>query len=281
VKIPDSVTSIGSYAFAACNNLTSVTLTQQRILSRLRIRVSLACFLMSAPNSTSHREIDEDAALKTIVKGTSTGTGEAFFTSLVENLAKVLGVHGAWVTEFVPEALQLKSFAFWLGGEWVQDYEYAIKGTPCEPVIESEELYHVAEKVIELYPDDPDLESAGAVSYMGVPLKDVDGSILGHLAILDNRPMEKDSRIIDLFHIFAARAAAELRRLRAEREVREREEKLGRLINGAMDAIVDLDGRLEISLMNPAAESMLGCKAAEVVGASGEPRLTSKIPSFS
>ncbi len=214
------------------------------------------------------REIDESAALRAIVEGTSTGTGESFFASLVENLAKAIQVHGAWVTEFDPVELRLKAFAFWLGGKWVPDYVYAIKGTPCEPVIESEELFHVADKVIELYPDDPDLKPCGAVSYMGVPLKDVNGCILGHLAVLDNRPMPEDQQMVDLFRIFAARAAAELQRMRAEREIHEREEKLGRLVNGAMDGIVELDARLEVSLINPAAEVMLGCKNVDVVGKS-------------
>lgn len=214
------------------------------------------------------REIDESAALRAIVEGTSAGTGDSFFTSLVENLAKAIQVHGAWVTEFEPDEMRLKAFAFWLGGEWVPDYVYAIKGTPCEPVIESEELFHIADKVIELYPDDPDLGRCEAVSYMGVPLKALDGCILGHLAVLDNRPMPEDQRMVDLFKIFAARAAAELQRMRAEREIHEREEKLGRLVDGAMDGIVELDARLEVSLINPAAEAMLGCKSADVVGRS-------------
>ena len=213
-------------------------------------------------------EFDEDTALRKVVQGTSTGTGEVFFRSLVENLANVLGVHGAWVTEFLPDQFRLKAFAFWLDGKWIPDYEYAIKGTPCEPVIESKELYHVAEKVIELYPNDPDLKPCGAVSYMGVPLKDVNGCILGHLAVLDNRPMAKDPQIVSLFQIFAARATAELQRLKAECEIREREEKLARLVNGAMDAIVDLNDRLEICLMNPAAETMLGCRAAKITNTS-------------
>ena len=211
---------------------------------------------------------DEEAALKALVEGTAAGTGLAFFSSLVENLAKALGVHGAWVTELHAEACRLKSFAFWLGGEWVEDYQYDMRGTPCEPVIDSAQLFHVPDKVIELYPDDPDLEPAGAVSYMGIPLLDVDGTILGHLAVLDNKPMPEEPRVVDLFKIFAARAAAELQRLRAESVIREREEKLSRLVDGAMDAIVDLDSRLEVSLMNPAAEKMLACDGSKVIGTS-------------
>jgi GAF domain-containing protein len=189
-----------------------------------------------AKETNTSRNFDEDAALKAIVQGTAAGTGEAFFDSLVMNLVDVLGVHGAWVTEYLPDSERLRAYSFMLGGDWVKNYEYDIRETPCEPVIESQELICVPDRLIELYPNDPDLEPAGAVSYMGVPLTDVDGAILGHLAVLDNKPMPEDPRITNLFKIFAARAAAELQRLRAEQGIREREEKLGRLVDGAMDA---------------------------------------------
>ena len=45
---------------------------------------------------------------------------------------------------------------------------------------------------------------------MGIPLLDLDGKILGHLAVLDLRPMPKEPRAEALFQIFAARAAAEI-----------------------------------------------------------------------
>lgn len=69
-----------------------------------------------------------------------------------------------------------------------------------------------------------------------------------------------------LFQIFAARAAAELRRLRAERQVIEREERLSRLVDSAMDAIIGLDRELRITRINPAAEKVCSCLAANVIG---------------
>ncbi len=60
--------------------------------------------------------IEETAALRSIVEGTATQTGEQFFASLVENLAKVLGTHGAWVTEYLEEPRRLRALALWLRG---------------------------------------------------------------------------------------------------------------------------------------------------------------------
>ncbi|HWO12270.1 MAG TPA: sigma 54-interacting transcriptional regulator, partial [Polyangiaceae bacterium] len=67
-----------------------------------------------------------------------------------------------------------------------------------------------------------------------------------------------DPRAIAIFQIFANRAAAELQRLQSERTVAERETQLRRLLESAMDAIVDFDADFQVALMNPAARRSLG-----------------------
>ena len=210
--------------------------------------------------------IDVDAALRTILEGTATATGEPFFKALVKSLADVLGTHGAWVTEYFPESRRLKALAFWMGDQWVEGWEMVVDGTPCERVIDQRCLIHIPDNLLKIYWDDPDVKAVGASSYMGMPLLDLDGKILGHLAILDKRPMPHEPRAQALFQIFAARAAAELRRLRAEAQVRDREQKLGRLVGSAMDAIIELDRYLHVTQMNPAAEKIFSCGASEVTG---------------
>jgi len=221
---------------------------------------------MAADNPSPLRDLDEEAALRSILEGTATETGERFFAALVENLAKALRTHGAWVTEYLPESRRLRALAFWMDGQWVRDYEIAIAGTPCEAVIDHARLVHFPDNLLALYPDDPEVKQVGAVSYMGVPLLDVNGRILGHMAVVDRRPMPEEPRALALFRIFAARAAAELQRIRAESEVRQREEKLGRLVDSAMDAIIELDRRLVVTRVNQAAEKVFGCEASRAVG---------------
>jgi PAS domain S-box-containing protein len=167
----------------------------------------------------------------------------------------------------------------------VRDYEIDIRGTPCEAVIDTARLVHLADNLLALYPDAPDIKKTGVVSYLGVPLMDVNGRILGHMAVIDRRPIPEEPRVHAIFRIFAARAAAELQRLRAESGVREREEKLGRLVDSAMDAIIELDHDLCVTRMNPAAEKIFRCEAPRVLGESflrflndgGHPKLTGLI----
>ena len=211
------------------------------------------------------QNLETDVALRAILEGTATETGQQFFTALVENLAKALGTHGAWVTEYFPDRRRLRALAFWMDGKWVSDYEVEIAGTPCERVIDTAQLVHFPDRILEIYPQEEELRAAGAVSYMGVPLQGTDGHVLGHMAVIDRRPIPEAPRIHAIFQIFAARATAELRRIRAEAEVRAREEKVGRLLGSAMDAIIELDDRLQITRVNPAAEKTFACRADNMV----------------
>ena len=212
------------------------------------------------------QDIDVDAALRAIMEGTATQTGEQFFKALVKNLAAALGTHGAWVTEYFPETRRLKALAFWMGEQWLDGWEMVVDGTPCERVVNERCLIHIPDNLLDIYGDDPDVRAVGAASYMGMPLLDLDGKILGHLAVLDMRPMPPEPRAQALFQIFAARAAAELRRLHAEAQVREREQKLGRLVGSAMDAIIELDRHLTVTQMNPAAEKVFDTTVALMTG---------------
>jgi PAS domain S-box-containing protein len=224
--------------------------------------------MAGSPFDTSQplRGLETDAALRAILHGTATETGERFFAALVQNLALVLNTHGAWVTEYFPERRTLRALAFWMDGQWISDYEVDITGSPCEQVIDTKGLVHFPDRLIELFPDEPDVKAVGAVSYMGAPLIDGAGLILGHMAVIDRRPMPEEPRVHAIFQIFAARAAGELHRLRAEAQVREREEKVRRLLDSAMDAIIELDDHLRVTGANPAAERIFHCPASGLIG---------------
>ncbi|MBX7259214.1 MAG: sigma 54-interacting transcriptional regulator [Candidatus Hydrogenedentes bacterium] len=200
---------------------------------------------------------DEYAALRSIVEGTATETGEQFFAALVKNLAEALNTHGAWVTEYLEECRRLRALSFWMGEDWIPDWEIAIDGTPCQEVVDGARMVHYPDNILALYPQDSDLRTIGAVSYLGVPLKDPHGKVLGHLAVMDTRPMPEDPRTFAIIRIFAARAGSELLRLRAEQAAAEREQKLASILGSAMDAFIEFDDDGLITFVNPAGEKLL------------------------
>ncbi len=141
---------------------------------------------------------DEIVALRAIVEGTARSTGADFFESLVRHLAATLGVNHAFVAEFAGVVTRVRTLANWGNGEILPNVEYELAGTPCEDVVAGGLCHHPL-GVHEKFPLDRDLKDLGIESYLGVPLLDGAGNVLGHLAVYDERPMPPEPR--KLFHI--------------------------------------------------------------------------------
>jgi hypothetical protein len=97
-----------------------------------------------------------------LLERTASQTGREFLRSLVHNLCRALDTKGSWVTEYLTDRRRLRSLAFWFGDNWVDSYEYDVDGTPCKPVIDTCRLIHIPDRVVELFPGDPDLASLEA-----------------------------------------------------------------------------------------------------------------------
>jgi PAS domain S-box-containing protein len=140
-----------------------------------------------------------------------------------------------------------------------------IQGTPCEVVVEERRLVHYPDRIIELFPNDPELTAFNAVSYAGVPFFRSDGTVLGHLSALDTKSIELQPDLEAVFRIFADRAAAELNRRCAESAIRESELRFSGLFESAMDSIIETDDQFRIQPANSSAASLFGLPADELV----------------
>jgi PAS domain S-box-containing protein len=210
---------------------------------------------------------DDVAALRAIVEGTVHATGEAFFQSLVRNLATAVGTRYAFVAEFAG-GTRVRTLAFWFRDHIADNIEWDVVGTPCEDVVRGSICHHPSGVKVK-FPDDKPLVEWGIESYLGVPLCDTKGEHLGHLAVFDDHPMPAEPRKLFTLRIFAARAAAELERLRYEKKLRESEERYRDLYEEAPVGYVqeDLDSRFITA--NRAAVRILGLKPEEIVDTVG------------
>jgi len=206
-----------------------------------------------------NRQIDgPDRLIRFIVEHTHTKFGREYFRVLVRHLSEALEVKGAWVTELLAKEQRLRSYAFWVDGKYVDHYEYDIVNTPCARVVEDRGCLLVPERVIELFPDDPDLTPLNAVSYMGFPLFAENEEVIGHLAILHDAPLHPTKEQEAVFRLFVQRANAELIRLKTFEALEDRKLRLSTLINNMHDAILEVDELGFITLANPAASHLLG-----------------------
>ena len=177
---------------------------------------------------SSKPKTDPDATLRSIMEGTAGAKGDHFFRSLVQYLAASLKVKASFVAEFNPERTKVVTLAVWVSDGHVPNFDFGIEGTPCKQVLTGA-IQHFADDIQKSFPANELLKQLDARSYLAIPLTDDSGEVVGHLAVIDDKPLDADERELSIFHIFAARATAELVRRQAERELddsRQREHKL-------------------------------------------------------
>ncbi len=208
---------------------------------------------------------DDLNILRAIVEGTAGSTGEEYFQALVHHLASALSVPFAAISEFAGVKTRVRTLAFWARGEIQDNFEYDLPGTPCEDVMRGRLCHHSA-GVKDRFPQAKPLVRLGVESYLGTPLHDSEGNVLGLLAVFDKRPMPGRPRHLYILRIFAASVAAALERLRAEQRLSASERRYRDLYEQAPVGYlsVDVDGR--ILSANDRASQLVGFSAEELDG---------------
>jgi len=193
-------------------------------LDALRTLSRYAAMLFEWRRTTTRARARE--LVTAVTEGTVLATGADFFPALVATLAQTLKVSYAFVCECTDERhLRVRTLAFWSRGEQIGPTEWDLKGTPCEPVVAGQ-VCRFPDNVAQLFPDDAPLVDMKARSYVGVPIVALSGRIVGHLAILDDKPLVEDDVTTALLQTFAGRAGVELERVRTARQVQSLTHKL-------------------------------------------------------
>src|SRR4051812_2058928 len=129
--------------------------------------------------------------LRAIAEGTAGAVGEAFLRGLVQNVAEAFGAKLVFVAEAMDDAGQrVKVVAAWYDGAPLDEpIEYDTHGQPCALAVEHA-IVAFPEALTKRFPEDTAAIEMGLESYLAVCLKGAENAHLGHLAVLDARPME-------------------------------------------------------------------------------------------
>jgi len=175
--------------------------------------------LVVARDVTDRRR--NETLLENIAKGVSAQTGADFFRSLVLALGADLPADMVFIGEIVGAGDTVRTIACCRDGALADNFEYALRGSPCALALERHGTVIHPEGVAELFPEDKGLARHAVTGYAGTSLFDASGKAIGILVALTRAPIERKEFVVSMLEIFAARAAAEIARARADAKVRE------------------------------------------------------------
>jgi PAS domain S-box-containing protein len=227
----------------------------------VKSELALADLPHLAERTVRLRRIEQ--TLRDLVDGT-TATGDALYGELVLRLARALRVKYASVAETVGPG-RVRTLARAVDGRLAVNIEYDLAGTPCGGVMAGT-ICHVRDNVAECFPEDAGLAAIGARSYVGVALQAASGATLGLVNVIHDRPLDDTVRPEAVLAVFAARAAAELDRSRAERELARQRAFADSLLDMVASLVIAVDPLGRIVRFNRACELTSGWSEAEVRG---------------
>jgi PAS domain S-box-containing protein len=138
-------------------------------------------------------------------------TGPTLFEILVWEMAAILNVKFAFIAEHL-DRKRARTHASWAGGSFADPMEYSLSGTPCEEAWKGNRCFwwdHVRQH----FPDDQRLADGGIESYLAYPIRGLERQVIGHVAVMDVRPMEQDPFWGGILEFVALRAALEFQRM--------------------------------------------------------------------
>lgn len=162
------------------------------------------------------RKMEEDL-LRTVSEATSGYTGEDFLIELARHITLTLNMRYAVITECANDAkTRLRTLCYIDGKKVLDNIEYDTEGAPCELIMQGKEFF-MGEGVQARFPKEKGIEAA-----VGVPIySSKSGEIIGHILALDPDAATTEKNQTAILKIFAARAGAEIERMKAENKLKE------------------------------------------------------------
>jgi len=162
----------------------------------------------------------QEAVLRSLLDETAAVTGQAFFSAFTSQLISVLNVHAAFIGEYLNGTpTRVRTLSLSCDGRSMPNIDFPLADSPGKDIPDNG-FFLVPGEVHKRYPEADRLLFAEAESYLGVPMHNAEGKRIGHLSIMSRQPLTNDPGLISVLRLFAQRAAAELTRMHAERELR-------------------------------------------------------------
>ncbi|MBK1718430.1 EAL and GGDEF domain-containing protein [Thiocystis violacea] len=206
-----------------------------------------------------------ESALEATAEFVSAPSRQGFFAELVEHAALNLGLDYVHVATPLADQPRVEILAAWADGGPARTGAYDLAGTPCEDVMSKARPCYSA-GIRKRYPRDADLLRLNAEGYIGEPILDPLGRVLGLIVGISRSPLRGGDLIQANLRILAARAGAELAQREAMASLRQERDNIREILQTVEAIILVLDAEGRIVLINRKGCELLGYGETELIG---------------
>ena len=172
--------------------------------------------MLSVVRDITERKATE-SAFHAIVASMLGTTGMESLDRITENISIWLGADCVMVGEIMPDGERVQVLSMHFDGKKIPDFFYTLKGTPCEHASEKGFCVY-PDEVRSLFPESRDLQEFNIRGYIGTPLRNFEGQVVGILCVLTRKPLKLPPSAREIIEIIAVKAAAEINRRKVLQE---------------------------------------------------------------
>ncbi len=193
-----------------------------------------------------------ESLLNQIASGLSGFTGKSFLQSLIDYLVNLLQIDCVFIAQLNfedPEILTIRfsSNLLEIDNKELVGFQHYWRKTPHAPVILEKRIFHYYHNDNSFF-ETPVMNRLGLKSYMGTPLIDGKGNLLGVLVFLNQQAFNNEVLLSTVLRIFATRASAELERLQVWQDLEQERHFLNERVIERTQALTSLNSELEHAL---------------------------------
>jgi two-component system, NtrC family, sensor kinase len=156
--------------------------------------------------------------LTQIINGISNASGDDFFHAIALQLNEIVEADYTFITHINHQSYSAQTLVMVAKGKIVDNFEYSLTNTPCAEVAKNTLCYH-PQDVCKLFPKDQLLIDMKIEAFIGIPLLDKTGKVMGQIATMFEHVINKEGLALTLFQLFSGRIAAELQSLEHEHQL--------------------------------------------------------------
>ena len=186
---------------------------------------------MAKDITTQYYQNKLENAITTINENLLSELGKDFLNQYVIQLTKTLEADIVFVGLLNKDNKSVTTISACSNGIITNNFNYILSNSPCEKVI-NHAVCSISSNARTLFPKDKLLKKNNIEGFVGLPLYDTHGVIIGLVAALFKKYIPEINFCESIIQIFSPRAAAEIERMHFDKAIRDSEKQFRKMVEG-------------------------------------------------